>query len=428
MAKKEEKEIGIEGEEVVRSTPDVGADFVALLQDYGLKEKVATVITKHIADTGSDRVFEKPKELLEKLARFPREIPPVTRRNVLDHWMAQNKIPIPEGYEEESELPSEELRRRKTEKQPEAKYSVDPDTGQIKVASTSDKVALTMDEAEKLSKNIEKKGEKGGKKVAYVYDTETKQVRMAKEGETGGTLDQAKELKKMADEGKAGGEESPFMQNAENRWVLNPKAKVTGVELMALEFMRKSQERGEAVDPMEAMTQAAEKIKVYREMMGGGEKGMPAWMTDPAEFIKTIRLISGEGKGDEGLKSELIELKRSFDELREDRHRDEMLSLQGQIKQQAEQHQREMKVIIEKMEELGKPTTGRSEMDLLHDIATGAFDEFKGLRGDVKGVLSSQGLPAPKTGREREERKKRFSGALENDKRVEELVHKLYLS
>lgn len=415
--------------EVVRSTPDVEADFVALLQDYGLKEKVAAVITKHIADTGSDKVFEKPKELLEKLARFPREIPPVTRRNVLDHWMAQNKIPIPEGYEEESELPSEELRRGKAEKQPEAKYSVDPDTGQIKVASTTDKVALTMDEAEKLSTNIKKAGEKGVKKVAYVYDTETKQVRMAKEGETGGTLDQAKELKKMADEGKPGGEELPFIMGEGGRWMPNPKAtSFTGAELMAWEAIRRAQESVEAVDPMEAMTQAAEKIKLYKEVMGGGEKAMPAWMTDPAEFIKTIRLISGEGKGDEGLKAELIELRQSFDALREERHKEEIITLSSQIRQQAEQHQREMKAIIEKMEELGKPTTGRSEMDLLHDIATGAFDEFKGLRGDVKGVLSSQGLPASKTGREKEDRKKRFRGALENETRVEELVRKLYLS
>ena len=47
--------------------------------------------------------------------------------------------------------------------------------------------------------------------VRYVYDIDAKQVRMARDGERGGTLAQAKELKKMAEDSEGTGGESPFI-------------------------------------------------------------------------------------------------------------------------------------------------------------------------------------------------------------------------
>ena len=57
------------------------------MQDYGVPEKAAAIITKYIADTGTDQVFYKPMELLQKIS-FPRHTPPTTRKNILDHWMS----------------------------------------------------------------------------------------------------------------------------------------------------------------------------------------------------------------------------------------------------------------------------------------------------------------------------------------------------
>ena len=40
------------GPEEERVTPDVEADFLGLLKDYGILEKAAKTVTKHIAETG----------------------------------------------------------------------------------------------------------------------------------------------------------------------------------------------------------------------------------------------------------------------------------------------------------------------------------------------------------------------------------------
>ena len=73
--------------------------------------------------------------------------------------------------------------------------------------------------------------EKGkAKPPTYVYDAETGVVRMAKEGEVGGTMEQAKELKKMGEDVKKEEAESPFIQDGEGNWILNPKAKISGME------------------------------------------------------------------------------------------------------------------------------------------------------------------------------------------------------
>lgn len=438
---KGEKEIKIEGEaksaeELQRPTPDVEADFEALLKDYGVPEKAALIVTKHIADTGSDRVFESPMELLEKLAKFPRQIPPVTRKNILDHWIAQNKIPVPEEYETEAEKPAEEIRRRgaKVEKE-EAKYAVDTDTGAIRVASTTDKTALTWDEAEKLSQKTEKKlaektkkeSEKGEKKVTYVYDSDAKTVRMAKEGETGGTLEQAKELKKMAEEGKGKGEEeSPFIVGEEGLWMLNPKARITGLELMAFESIRKAQERGEPVDPIEMLGKAGEKMKIYREALGGGEGKLPEWMTDPVKFIETVERISGGGKGDEALKQQVTSLEKTLTDMREQRY-----------KEQIESQQKAISTLTDKVGELSdlvadlkRPVTGRTEMDLLHEVATEGIGviktELPGFRRDIRDALAGGALPAPKTAKEREDRTAKLRQAVQTDKEVEEIGRRLF--
>lgn len=45
--------------ETERTTPNLIGEFRELLVAYGLTEKQAETISNHIADTGSDKVFEK---------------------------------------------------------------------------------------------------------------------------------------------------------------------------------------------------------------------------------------------------------------------------------------------------------------------------------------------------------------------------------
>ena len=335
------------------------------------------------------------------------------RKPFIKFWLNKKGSVIPKELERRlsPEATVEEERVREKAEMAKSKYSVDEESGAIKVATTSEK-ALTWEEAKELSKSIKKEiADKGGKRaVTYVYDTETRQVRMAKEGEIGGTLEQARELKRMAEEGKGKEVESPFITDEQGNWTLNPKARVTGVELMALESIRRSHDRGEPVDPLEALSQAAERMRVYQEALGGGAKQLPEWMTDPAKFIETVKTVAGGDKGDEGIRAELVELRQTISEMREGRYQAELAALQRQI------------------DALQKPidVTGRSEMDILHEIANGVLKEAAGMRTDVKSYMLSQALPRPKTPEERELRKERYRTALAADEELELLGKRLF--
>lgn len=363
----EEKELKIVGEPAkkpeggIRITPNVEADFVAIMQDYGVPEQAAVVITKHIADTGSDKVFEKPNELIEKLAKFPRQIPPVTRRNILDHWIALNKITVPEGYEEEVVLTPDELKRKRggMGKEPEAKYSVDTGTGQIKVASTTDKTALTWDEADKLSENTKKEinAKEKVRPVTYVYDAENSQVRMAKESEPGGTLDQAKELKRMADAGKPKTEaEMPFTQDEQGNWIPNPKAKFSAVEMIAWDSIRKAQARGEEPDPLDYLTKAKALF---------GDRGGTV-----TELVTALVQLQELTKGD---KSIAEALKAAIDKIAEKPKEDEATKT-------LKEHIDKLETSIQGMRE----AQFKAQIDALQTAITNLNSEIKDMRTEMK--------------------------------------------
>ncbi|GAJ05282.1 unnamed protein product, partial [marine sediment metagenome] len=247
-------------------------------------------------------------------------------------------------------------------------------------------------------------------------------------GERGGTLAQAKELKKMAEEDEKAGAESPFMQDAEGNWVLNPKARVTGVELMAVQFMQKSQEKGEPFDPITAMTKASEQMKILREGLGGGGSTMPAWMTDPAAFIETVRSVTG-GKGEDStLKEALAEMRSSIEAMKEERWKEQFAGQQKQIQ--------EVTVVLNKtldtITEMQRGRVGRTEMDIIHEIAEKGIDlaktELPGLRRDIKDAVSSVRLPPGKTPEQREERKEKFKQAIGTDREIEELGRRLFFT
>lgn len=368
-----------------REVPIVEDDFATLLKKFKIKADLAANIAENVSHTGGPRVFEDPEILLKRLTLWSSDIPPAKRKNIIDQWFAEKGIDIPLDVKQKTGMTTEQIQ-----------------------------------EAEKRTKD---EGE-----VRYIYDTGDRQVRMAKEGEKGGTLSQAKELKRMAEEDETKGTESPFMQDGEGHWVLNPKARVTGVELMAVQFMQRSQEKGEPVDPITAMTQAALQWKSLREGLGVGASTLPAWMTDPVAFTNAIKTITGGMGGDSALTAEIAEMRKSIEVMKDERWKEMFGGQQKQIQDLATL----ISKAIDTMSDLQKGKVGRTEMDIIHEIATDGIGflktELPGVRRDIKEAIGSVSLPPSKTTEQREERKRKYQGAIEADREIEELGKRLHFN
>ena len=392
-----------------REVPIVEEDFATLLRKYKIKGDLAANIAEHISHTGGPSVFEEPELLLKGLVAWSSDIAPTKRKLIMERWFAEKQIDI-----------SSEVQQR---------------------------AGMSTDQIQKAEA-----GTKEGAGVRYVFDEEKSVVRMAKKDEDGGTLSQAKELKKMAEEDEKAGAESPFMQDGEGHWVLNPKARVTGVELMAVQFMQQAQAKGEPVDPITAMTRAAETWKTLREGLGvgagtqpawmtdpvaflgaiktitgqeglgGGAGAQPAWMTDPVAFVEAIRKISGGTEGDSALKEALAEMRKSVDEMKEQRYQDQFAGQQRQIQEVTNI----LKQTLDTIADLKKGSAGRTEMDIIHEIVTGGKEELSGLRKDVKEAFASSSLPPGKNTEEREGRKRQVKKALKTDQEIEELGKRMF--
>lgn len=366
-----------------REVPIVEDDFATLLKKFKIKADLAANIAENVSHTGGPRVFEEPELLLKRLSAWSSDITPAKRKLIIEQWFAEKGLDIPLEIQQKAGMTTEQISKTEVEKKEAAE-------------------------------------------VRYIYDTESRQVRMAKEGERGGTLAQAKELKKMAEEDEKAGAESPFMQDGEGRWVLNPKARVTGVELMAVQFMQQSQEKGELIDPITAMTRAAETWKTLREGLGGGASTLPTWMTDPVAFVEAIKSITGGTGGDSAAKEALVEMRKSLDDMKEERWRDQFAGQQKQIQDITNV----LSKTLETISDLQKGRTGRTEMDILHEIAEKGIDlakiELPGLRRDIKEAVGSVSLPPGKTSEQREERKKKYKQAIDADREIEELGRRLF--
>jgi|GEM_PF-4691392 hypothetical protein len=223
--------------------------FLKLLETYPINKP--ETIVYYISSMGED-VLENPEKLLEALAEC--EITPVRRRQVWRQWCNEQRITIPQGLERKAGLPKEKLDEvnkgaadDKTHQ--EGKYSVDNDTGDIKVASTADKTALTWDEAEKLSKDITKKIEARKKAEA---DAEAKK-------------------KKEADaEGKP--KEGPFTMDAEGNLQVREGASLTAQDVAVMNAVGKAQEGGDKRSAMEILTDKVNEFKTLQGFIDGGGK------------------------------------------------------------------------------------------------------------------------------------------------------------
>jgi hypothetical protein len=149
-------------------------------------------------------------------------------------------------------------------------------------------------------------------------------------------------------------------------------------------------------------------------------------MTDPAKFIQTVERISGGGKSDETLKTELGELKKSLDDMKEQRYREQIESQQRQIGALTDK----VGELADLVADLKRPVTGRTEMDLLHEVASEGLGviktELPGFRRDIKEAIVGGALPLPKSPEQRKERTEKLRQAVQIDKEIEEIGRRLF--
>lgn len=410
--------------EEARTTPDVEADFRGILKDYGVAEKAASIITKNIAETGTADVFEDPRQLLEKMAKFPRYIPPVTRRNILEHWTSARHIPVPEGFAEEAELPADELKVRKGKGTAPEKYSVDSNTGAIKVASTTDK-ALTWDEAEQLATEIKKDIEARG-----------------------------------------GSEKEPaFVMGEQGAWTFNPKAKIGLGEFAVFQMYQESLKRGEPIDPVEEMAKREESSARLREAMGVKAGGEDTEMNMLDKLDKLGMLKKGEGgegtllsqlatlgllkkSGEEGSATQ-IEMLEKLNQLgmlkkpgEEDAGSSTIRALEAQIKELADSLRKQemdavknaVGILSNQLTELRKEMSTQGKLEgryaLLEKTISTIDSQLTGIRTDAKPLLSSLAggsgaEPARRNPEEKAKIAKGLKGAVAQEKEARELEDEL---
>jgi len=369
-----------------REVPIVEEDFATLLRKFKIRADLAANIAENVSHTGGPRAFEDAEILLKRLSKWSSDIPPAMRNNIIDQWFAEKQIDIPQQIQQRAGMTTDQIQKDE--------------------AATKEAAA----------------------EVRYIYDLEARQVRMAKEGERGGTIAQAKELKKMAEEDEGLGKESPFIQDGDGNWTLNPQARVGGVELMAFQSLKQAQERGEPIDPITAMAKASEQMKILRDSFGGGGSTLPTWMTDPAAFIETVKTITG-GKGeDSAVREAMTAMQKTIEEMKNDRWQTQFDAQQKQVENLAGVLNKTLEAISDMKKERG----GKTEMDILYEIADKGIDlaktELPGLRRDIKEAISSVALPSSKTPEQREDRKKKFKQAIDTDSEIEELGRRIFFT
>jgi len=383
-----------------KEVPDAARDFEALLDEYGVTK--AAIIVKNIAATGSPTVFDDPKEMAKKLAKWPRDMAPMYRASILEHWFKSRGIILPEELLEE----------------------------------------VGMEEDEKKAKDRKVKAEKqradGAVWTVDVDESGMPKIRMIKdETEPGVTLTEAKVAAKEI--GKEREEPIVIYNEALGKHAPNFKSAFVQQNLSAAwataRQMDKSMDEGEPVDPMDFWLDQQAKVAQMKDLMGftpeTKEKGT---FTELIEAIKALQGIvptpqTGDSGVAESLKAELADLKKTIGDMREETRNKEITSLQEQILAQAEAQKKQVEDILSKMDTLGK-AGGRTEMDILHEIAEKGIDlaksELPGLRRDIKEAVGSVALPIGKSTEQREERKKKFRQAIDTDKDIEELGRRVF--
>lgn len=385
--------------------PNIVERFREVFQKLGIKKGDAYV------DHCAKGDLESLDDVEEKL--FEMGLHPSLRNQVVNFWAAEIKQPVPKTLKQKMEKEARIQKRGTGEEEADRIYFVDSDTGIIRQAVGNEK-ATTLTEAKELQKIIKK-------------DLEEQRKRSAEEGE---------------------GKEPAFIIGEDGTWTLNPKGKIGFGEFAVFQMYQDSLKKGEPIDPIEELAKREESSARLREAMGVKGKPEDTELSTLEKLQKlgllkegkeggTVELItvlseagllrkSGEEGG--GLKTELGELRKKLEEMAEEKSREQFAGQQRQI----ENLTNVITKVVDKLDEVAKGRTGRTEMDILHEIATEGIGvvktELPGMRKDIKEALGSGALPPPKSPAEKEERKRKYSEALQNDREIEELGRRLFFS
>jgi DNA-directed RNA polymerase subunit F len=367
---------------IKENPPNPAEDFASIMLTYHIPQGDVESIIKYINDTGNDNIYFDIPELIDKLVKFPRQIPPVSRRHIMDHWIALNKIAIPENYDKTVEATPKDYRKISGKE----KYTVD-EKGAILVAS-SDENALTYAEAEKLAerRKSELKVTVNTAGPKYIYDAGAKAIRMAHDNEPGGTLDEAKELKRIDDANNVKPPESPFMQTEDGQWALVPGAKLSTIEMMTWQSMQKAAAAGQPVDIVTEFANSAEKLKMIRDLFGGGNS-VPAYLASPEAFAAAVKAAMG------GDNQAVNELKIEIQRLREDQHaaelrqRDEAVNNLQTLVTNANNKIKELEDRITN----AKPMTGKTAYDIVDKLPGTIKDVSQDIKSTIIDVMRSPG-------------------------------------
>jgi|GEM_PF-2287565 len=416
----EEKESELEKIEV----PILQREFAGHLLKYRVKKEICATIAENIGDTGGPTVFEDPIALNERLTAWSQYTGSALRKQILEHWFAIKGVSVGKEAAAKFGLTAAETKRegektRKRQKAAEgAVWMVDVDDSslpKIRMITDESEPGITLTEAKAAAREIGKEREE----PIVTYDEET----------------------------------GRHMPNFKSSFV---KQNLSAAWATARQMDRALAE-GEAIDPMDVWIEQQAKLMQLKEVMGMGtetrEKGTVGelvsalkdlqemaregkageqlgWLSDPAQFLKVMREVSGEGKGDDAVKAELVELRRTLADMQEDRRREEIAGLQTQIRQQADTYQQQFSQVMDKIGEMSHPVTGRTEMDILHEVATEGLGTLKteaaGMRGLIKEAMMGGMLPPQKSPEQREERKEGYRKALKKDQEIEELGRRLF--
>lgn len=386
--------------------PNIVERFREVFQKLGIKKGDAYV------DHCAKGDLESLDDVEEKL--FEMGLHPSLRNQVVNFWAAEIKQPVPKTLKQKMEKEARIQKRGTGEEETERIYYVEADTAIIRLAAGNEK-ATTLVEAKELQKLIKK-------------DLEEQRKRSAEEGE---------------------GKEPAFIIGEGGAWTLNPKAKIGFGEFAVFQIYQDSLKKGEPIDPVEELAKREESSARLREAMGVKGKpedtelsaleklhsmgmlkeGQGGGLIETIEGLATLGLIRKPGDEEGGgLKTELSELRKKLEEMAEEKSREQFASQQRQIQELTNV----ITKVVDKLDQVEKGRTGRTEMDILHEIATEGIGVFKtelpGMRKDIKEALGSGALPPPKSSAEKEERKRKYSEALQNDRKIEELGRRLFFS
>lgn len=432
------------GEEEKVEVPIIQQEFAEHLGKYRIKKEMIDTIAENIAEVGGPTVFEDPETLNQKLVSWSQYIGATLRKQILDHWFAKKGITVSEEVAKKFAFTTSEVAKesKRGTKATEGEVWVvkQDDKGVPRIAMASDdETGITLEEAKNAVVEIRKSYV--GEEPLVIFDEGTqKHTPNFKSDFVKANPMIAWAAAKTMDKAMAEGTEvdpldvmiANMARIEEVRQAVTPsrepESKGTIAEL--IDGVKQLQEMGKEgkVDVPGWLSDPAAFIETVQKISGGGRSGTPDWLSDPAKFIEMIRIISPEAKTDEGLKAEVVEMRKAMDEMKEERHRQEVANQQQQIQTLSNK----VTELVDKVTDLNKPVTGRTEMDIIHQIASEGIGviktELPGLRKDVKDALGSVTLPGTKSTEEKEHRKGKYREALDIDKNIEELGRRIFFT